>query len=466
MKNYRYLLKNIGLLTISQFGTKLLGFFLIPLYTNVLSTTDYGIYDLINTTISLLIPVLTINIIDASLRFALDESVDPVEIFSISIKYIVRGIIIFAVLLIMNTITNFFPTYNDYKYYFFSILVVTLVNSFFTNFARGVDKISAVSLSSLLSSFVMIVLNILFLVYFKLGLDGYFLATIIGLLVQIIYLAISIRAWKYIGSVHNEGLEEEMLNYSKPLILNSIAWWINNASDRYIIVWLMGLSENGIYSVAYKIPSILNIFQTIFNQAWTLSAVIDFDPEDKDGFFSNMYNMYNMSMVFVCALLIIITRPLAHILYASEFFEAWKYVPFLLIAIVFGSISGYIGGIFSATKQSKVFGQSTLIGAVINIILNILLVSTFGTIGAAISTAIAFYIVWEIRMKHLKKIIDLKLNLKRDYFSYIILVIQAVVLLTIKNTGILYGIELFLLILIVYIFKIEVLSILKRIIRR
>lgn len=456
----------MGLLTISQFGTKLLGFFLIPLYTNVLSTTDYGIYDLINTTISLLIPILTINIIDASLRFALDESVDPVEIFSISIKYIVRGIIIFTVLLIMNTITNFFPTYNDYKYYFFSILVVTLVNSFFTNFARGVDKISAVSLSSLLSSFVMIVLNILFLVYFKLGLDGYFLATIIGLLVQIIYLAISIRAWKYIGSVHNEGLEEEMLNYSKPLILNSIAWWINNASDRYIIVWLMGLSENGIYSVAYKIPSILNIFQTIFNQAWTLSAVRDFDPKDKDGFFSNMYNMYNMSMVFVCALLIIITRPLAHILYASEFFEAWKYVPFLLIAIVFGSISGYIGGIFSATKQSKVFGQSTLIGAVINIILNILLVSTFGTIGAAISTAIAFYIVWEIRMKHLKKIIDLKLNLKRDYFSYIILVIQAVVLLTIKNTGILYGIELFLLILIVYSFKIEVLSILKRIIRR
>ena len=76
-----------------------------------------------------------------------------------------------------------------------------------------------------------------------------------------------------------------MIAYSAPLVLNAIGWWVNSASDRYVVTWLCGLAVNGIYSVGYKIPSIINVFQTIFNQAWFLSAVKEFDPQDKDGFF-------------------------------------------------------------------------------------------------------------------------------------------------------------------------------------
>ena len=70
---YRYLFNNIGLLTLSNFATKFLSFFLVPLYTNVLTTTEYGTYDLFNATIGVLLPILTLNIQESVLRFSLDK---------------------------------------------------------------------------------------------------------------------------------------------------------------------------------------------------------------------------------------------------------------------------------------------------------------------------------------------------------------------------------------------------------
>ena len=107
MKGKKYLAKNIVLLTISQFGSKLLSFFLVPLYTSVLSTGEYGTYDLFNTTILLVVPVLTFNIADATLRFPLDSK-EYTSIFSVSLKHVVRGIIIFSALLVINYFANFF----------------------------------------------------------------------------------------------------------------------------------------------------------------------------------------------------------------------------------------------------------------------------------------------------------------------------------------------------------------------
>lgn len=458
MDRYRYLLKNIGLLTISQFGTKLLSFFLVPLYTNVLTTTEYGTYDLFNTTVSLLIPILTLNIVDASLRFALDKNTDPCAVFSISIQYILKGSVLIFLISALNHLFKINTVLDQYWYFFILMFVLSALGGVVSYFARGIERVADVSISGLLTSAVMIGLNILFLLPLHMGISGYFLATIIGSFAGTFYLIIRIKAWHYFQLGRpNAQLKKEMLSYSKPLIANSIAWWINNASDRYIVIWLCGLAANGIYSVGYKIPSILNIFQTIFNQAWTLSAVKDFDPEDTDGFFSQMYNLYNFGMVFICSVLIVSTRWIAKILYAKDFYAAWKYVPFLMIAIVFGSLSGYIGGIFSAVKQSKIFAQSTVIGAISNIIMNLCFVYFLGPMGAAAATAISFWLVWAIRVKHLKKYIHLKMYPGRDYLAYGLLMIQSVLLLLFQTEPIrLYLGEIALTIALMLLFKREI----------
>ena len=74
MANYKYLIKNIGILVLGNFTTKLLSFFLIPLYTASLTTTEYGSFDLINTTIGLIIPIFTFNILEGIFRYSLDRS--------------------------------------------------------------------------------------------------------------------------------------------------------------------------------------------------------------------------------------------------------------------------------------------------------------------------------------------------------------------------------------------------------
>lgn len=452
MNRYRYLFKNIGLLTLSSFATKLLSFFLVPLYTNILTTMEYGTYDLFSTTVGVLLPILTLNVQDAVMRFAMDSKSNRKAIISVAMRILFIANTIVAVGLILNATFDLNALVKEYSIFFFLMFFVQSLSGVITYYVRGIDRIADLSVSSVLVSIFTIGCNVIFLAVFHWGLTGYFLANIIGPMVQSLYLIVRSDV------IHDTDLREEfseekkeMLDYSKPMIANSVAWWVNNTSDRYIVIFFCGLAENGIYSVASKIPSILNIFQSIFSQAWTLSAVKDFDPEDKNGFFANTYRAYNCLMVLICSAIIVGDKVLAHFLYAKDFFVAWRYVPWLTIAIVFGSLSGYIGGFFSAVKNSKIFAQSTVVGAVSNIVLNLIMTPFMGALGAAITTAFCYFIVWMIRYWHSKKFIKLKIRLKRDLITYVLLVIQSIVLL-LKEGAILYGIEvgLFLIIVILY----------------
>ncbi len=465
-KGYKYLAKNIGLLTIGQFGSKFLTFFLVPLYTNVLSTSEYGIYDVFNITISLLVPVLTLNILEAVVRFTIDKDTDNSIIFSYSIKVLSAGFLALTSFVIANSIFGWIDLLKQYAIFFVLSYLMSALSGILVAFARGIDHVKDVSVSGVISTLFLVLLNILFLLVFKWGLDGYFLAHIIGTGAQCLYLVLSTKLWNYIrfykSTPETKEITKKLTNYSIPMIANSIGWWVNNASDRYIVIWLCGVAANGIYSVGYKIPNILSNFQLIFNQAWVLSAVKDFDPEDKNGFFSKLYSTYEFFMVFLCSGFIMFDRVLASFLYAKDFYEAWKYVPFLLISVVFGALSGFIGGIFSAVKNSKIYAQSTVIGAACNVILSIVLVYFYGPIGAAVATAVSYWIVFVIRVMCMKKYIKIKIHTFRDYSSYLLLIAQSLILLFVKQSIMLYFLQVICLGLIAFLYFPEITSILRK----
>lgn len=451
---YKYLAKNIGLLTLSNFATKLLSFFLVPLYTSILSTADYGTYDLFITTVGVLLPILTLNVQEGMLRFAMDKDYDREAIVTVGIRHLLIGTAIIVVGLGVNSIFGFSTMLKTYAIFFFLMFFSQALGGIVPFYIRGIDRIGDLSISSVVASAVTIGLNILFLVGFKWGLTGYFLANIIGPLVQCIWLAARAHMFRDTHLTRRYTKEsKELLAYSRPLIANSIAWWVNNASDRYIVTFFCGVAANGVYSVASKIPSILNVFQTIFNQAWALSAVKDYDPEDKSGFFANTYRAYNCLMTIVCSAIIVVDKVLANCLYAKDFYIAWRYVPWLTMAILFGAMSGYIGGLFTAVKDSKVYSTSTAVGAITNIILNLIFTPIIGALGAAIATTICYVEVYAIRLVQSRKYIKLKINFFRDFISYILLVVQSVLLLFVDATIPLYGIlvGLFVIICLMYI---------------
>lgn len=467
MDKYKYLLKNIGVLTLSNFATKLLSFFLVPLYTSILTTVDYGTYDMFNTTIGVLLPILTLNIQEGVMRYAMEKDYSRKAVVTIGTRYLLSGSIIVAALLGVNGVLELNEIAKNYGIYFFLMFFTQALSGMVTFYTRGIDKISDLSISSVIASVTTIGLNILFLAGFKWGLTGYFIANIIGPLSQDVYLLLRGQILKDIDLKKTYETEaKQLLDYSRPLIANSIAWWVNNASDRYIVVFFCGLASNGIYSVASKIPSILNVFQTIFNQAWALSAVKDYDPEDNNAFFTNTYKVYNCLMTIICSGVIIFDKVLAKLLYAKDFYIAWRYVPWLTIAILFGALSGYLGGFFTAVKNSKIFATSTIVGAVTNVALNIMFVPRIGPLGAAIATTICYFEVYIVRLIESRKYIKLKIDLKRDFTSYTILIMQAVALVVAEQTSFVYILVLGLFFVILFLYLNDIKMIISKITKR
>lgn len=427
MNRIKYLLKNMGFLAASNFSTKLLSFFLLPLYTTILTTSEYGTYDIINTTVSLLVPILTIDIGDAVLRFSMDKTVSQKEVLSISFKYYFISVIGILALLYMNHSFSIISTIKKYEAYLMIFYLFYALSGILSAFARGQNCVKETAIASGIGSALTIMLNVLFLVVLKKGLDGYFQATILGLVLQTGYLFYYLKCWRYLDlRTKNFTLEKQMVSYSRPLIINNIAWWVNNASDRYVVTYFCGLGINGIYSVGYKIPTILNLIQSIFHQAWMLSAVKESKGQGSDSFFSEAYRMYHFFLVGACLVIILLNRFIANFLYAEEFYEAWKYVPYLSMGFVFMGISNFIGGMFQAIKKPRIIACSTFLGAFVNLILDIMLTPFIGAVGAALATSISYVIVWWVRIWAVKKFWNLYINLRRDCLAYLLLFLIAV----------------------------------------
>ena len=257
---YKYLVKNTGILTISSFSSRILVFLLVPLYTSILSTAEYGAYDLSITTIQLLLPIFTVNIYDAIMRFYMDAKYSKKDISAIGLKYLVISVLLFAVAIFINYQFGFFgilDSIKEYSIYVFVYYIVNLFNQYLTQMAKGNEQVRDIAIAGVINTIVTLTLNLLLLLVFRMGINGFFIAYISGQLSSAIILFFKLHFWQYVSCKINKQYEKEMLGYSIPLILGTIGWWCNNASDRYVVTYLCGIAANGIYSVAYKIPSIL-----------------------------------------------------------------------------------------------------------------------------------------------------------------------------------------------------------------
>lgn len=423
---------------ISNFSSKILVFLLVPLYTSVLTTEEYGSYDLLYNTMLMLLPILTANITDAVMRFAINADLgEQKKTLAAGVKYV--GVSI--VLMILGTLAFTAITGNtmmrSYQLPFLLLYISYVVQQLLIQFVKGIDDIKGLSISGVLGTVVMLAGNLFFLLVAKMGLYGYFYANILASFVPAVFMFFHGKVYRYLPKLSDlfrrTSHEKQMLHYCLPLTINTLSWYINNVSNRYVITWFCGIAVNGIFSVAYKIPAILNAVQTIFIQAWQLSAVREYDPEDKDGFFSTTYQGCHTVMVLLCSSVIVGTRILAKILFANEFYAAWAYVPALLLYIVFNTLSGTIGTVFAAVKDSVSPTKSGVAGAVVNVILDILFVFAIGVHGASIATVISSVVIWGMRMRYARKYITLQVNLRRHILEYGLLLVQAILMTLITH---------------------------------
>lgn len=424
---YAYLSKNIILFSVSGFVPKLLSLILVPIYTSCLSTAEYGVSDLITTTVSLLVPIFTLDIQDAVIRFALDKDYKKDDVFSAAVKIMLTGFSIICIGVFAVSRFRIPSVQNSYLLFFTLMYFSTSAYNIVSLFCRGIDKVNVITVSSILNSVITLSANILFLVVFKWGLNGYLLANTIGSLTALIWCFFGARLYRYIKLNGPKTVTQNMTAFSIPLIISVIAWWVNSASDRYILTWISGVAVSGLYAAAYKIPNLLSVFQNIFSQAWSISAIKEFDKNDSDGFIGNMYTMMNFAMSVICSGIMIVNIPVSKILFSNSFFEAWKYVPPLLISVVFNAMSLFIGSIFTAVKDTKTLSVSTVTGAAVNIVCNFILIHFYGAYGAAAATLLGYAVTLVMRHVILRKHIRLKCKQRRDIAVYLALLIQMII---------------------------------------
>lgn len=424
-KRYKNLFSDTIAFAVSNFASKILVFLLVPLYTSVLSTNDYGIADLVTNTVNLLYPILTLSIMEATLRYSFDSNIakDEVLLNSLIVIIIAEGVLI--------CITPITKSYiGELQEYWIWLLIIFFgfnLQQVLSQFVKGIGNTKIFAKSGIVQTLVVVISNIIGLLILNGGLKAYLLSIALGYYITVCYLifASKIKLKKF---TLNPGLFKEMVLYSIPMIPTLVSWWVSTSADKYVIIAYLGIAASGIYSVAYKIPSVLNLLTNIFTSAWMISAIQSISDEDSEVYQSNVYKYFNAVNVLVCTILIIFSQILGKILFAKEFYEAWHCVPFLLVAYVFAGLSGFLASSFRAEKNTKGLVGSSLAGGITNIILNIVCIPFLGIMGAAFTTLIGFAVTFFLRLISLKKIMNINVESKKNNFSYFVLVIQAFVM--------------------------------------
>lgn len=424
-KKYKDLTKNTLLFLLSSFVPKVISFLLVPLYTSYLSTADYGVSDLLNSTVYLLVPITTLSIGNAVLRFTLNKKYDQKDCLNIALRIVFYDTILLAVITAIQLATHIVPIDNSILFFFDVLMILESLYDVLTSYCKGTDRVKAITISSIVNSLVTVSMSILFIAILKMGLVGLLLANTIGLFISNLTCVMFGKIYREFSMKISLRQVRPMLIYSIPMILSTTAWWINNASDRYIISMIAGVTVSGVYAVASKIPAIIFMAQNVFSQAWSISAIKEYDKDDKDGFIGTTFSLLSSILCLIGSCIIILNIPLSTILFQKDFFVAWQYVPLLSVSVVIDGFALFIGSLFFAVNDTKSRAAATVIGAVINTVLNFILIPVIGAFGAAIATVVGFSAGYIYSRIKIRKYIKIKTNIPLIDTNTILLIAQA-----------------------------------------
>lgn len=412
------------------FLPKVFSFFLVPLYTSFLTTQEYGISDLIINTASLIIPFLALGSANAVLRFTIENKEDK-RPFQISVRILTVGSLVLAAALFV--IYWLVGIKASYLLFIFLISVSSVMSDICMSYTRGEEQVKLITFCGVGSALLSILCNVLLIAVFRFGLYGFLISSVAAYFFNISIIGFYYRKKKLLSGtfkIKERQLQKEMLQYSIPLIFSGLSWWVISSSDRYFVSWLCGAGANGIYSVAYKIPTILQTAQSVFSQAWVFTLYDSYKTEDGLRYISKVYSFYSFLISAGCAFLITLDVPLSKLLYANDFFLAWRYVPVLLVSIAFSSLGSFMGGFMSVYKETKFSAKVSLASAGINIVLNyVLIVIMDDAMGAAVATAVTFFVYYALNMYKGIKLSGVKINLGLQAFNFLILIGECVAVL-------------------------------------
>ena len=403
---YTRLLTNTAVFTVGKLLSKLLTFFMIGLYTSCLTEAEFGTAELITGIANLLIPLACVGISEGIFRSAAARDGDKEAFFTNGLLVYGVGSVVFLCLIPLMTLI---PRFADSVWLIAAYVVVANLHTVVSQYLCAIGRTKLFAGQGILNTALVIGFNILLLPVLDFGVTGYVSAIILADLATTIFLILVTRLWR---AVKPKRISKQtivtMLRFCLPLVPTTIFWWITGVSDRYMVDMMCSPELNGLYTAAYKVPNLLIYAISIFDSAWKLSVSAEEDPEACAAFYSKVWRVYTTLAFMGGGCLILGSRLFAGILFAGDFVAAWVYIPTLTFATVFTALCTFLGSVYFASKRTVGSMLTALAGALLNVVLNFLLIPTYGAMGASVATFISYFAVCILRLITGRRLIPFK----------------------------------------------------------
>ncbi len=410
---YTRLLTNTAVFSVGKLLSKLLVFCMTRLYTAYLSPADYSTADLIANMANLLIPLACVGISEGIFRNAAAKEGDKEAFFTNGLAVLGGGSLIFLIgTLICLALSPFFdilPFLDGYVWLLVLYVLSANLHSVVSQYLCAIGRTKLFAAQGILNTVLVIGLNVFFLPVLGLGVTGYVLSTVIADFLTTVVLVLSTRLWRAVKPKSvSWDIIRTMLRFCLPLVPTTVFWWITGVSDRYMVAEMRSPEMNGLYTAAYKIPTLLIYAVGIFDSAWKLSVSSEDDPEATRAFYSRVWRVYTTVAFLGGGALMLSSRLFSRLLFADAYADAWVYIPVLTVATVFTALDTFLGSVYFAGKRTMWSMLTALVGALSNVALNLLLIPIYGAMGASVATFIAYFAVFILRLVTTRRLIRFK----------------------------------------------------------
>lgn len=415
------LVKSTVIIGIGYIIPTVINLLLLPLYTKNLTKEEYGMYDLFIVVAGLVVPVVLMRLDAGLFRFLIssreDERKTKEVLSSVLLIALVTPAVVFAALLVPFWKAELVIRFGIVLYIYFSAIYATIGYT-----TRGLGRNDIYVKMVCVQFVILLLLSVVFVSFYDMHLPGVLIAMNIAIVISIVYGCAKVKIVQYISLAYfSKSCFREILNYSFPMVPNNIAMWVVNTSDRLIITGVLGLGANGIYAIANKFPAYMSQVTGVFNMSWQENASMYVDDKDAGHYFSEITNSILNILFSMAALLLGLAPFMFMLLVKTDYTEAYPQLPILVVGLLFSCMTSHYGSIYLALKRTKIIGFTSVAGAVLNLVINIMLVRKIGLYAASISTLISFGIIMVVRMSVLKKYIRVEIDRKRMIIGTLLL---------------------------------------------
>lgn len=407
------LIKNTSILAFGTICTKGIMFFMTPLYTAWLSVGDYGTFDLITTYSSLAIPFVTLAIGEALFRFMLDAKSEESRKRIASTAFAVYCTGALIILLIGLVAVVALGVTASLVLAVVAYGCAELLYNYAMMALRSLKHLDQYALGNIVFVLGLAVATVVTVYILGLGLEGILIGYAIGDVVSVVVMA-GLSKFHRLVLPRMVKLSElkGMLKYSTPMIPNAVSWWVINASDRTIISIVLGAEANAVYAIANKLSGLCTTLFNVFHLSWQQSASEALNDTDRDRYYSSVFATATRVIASICILVIGINQLFFDVLFSADYSVGRYIAPILAFAVLLSVQAQFVGGIYVALKWSKKNGGTTLIAAVVNAVLNLVLISYVGLYAAALSTLVAYAVLLVVRFIDVQKAVKLRFSTK------------------------------------------------------